>query len=185
MDNFLEAGIIVNAHGVRGEVRIQPWADSPAFLADFDTLYIDYKPKNVISSKIHKGFLLAALEGVYDIDSAIKLKNKIIYIKREDVQLEEGRHFITDLIGLRAIDADTCEEIGIVSDVLTRPANNVYVITGIRDASAASGITPERGGLSVITPAPREILIPAVPDFVIKVDITGGYIKFRLIDGML
>ena len=165
--NYLEAGVIVNTHGVRGEVRIKPWADSPAFLASINTFYIDDKPIKVIESKIHKSFLLVALDGVSDVESSIKLKNKIVYISRDDVALEEGRHFIIDLIGLRAIDTETNEEIGAISEVLSLPANNVYVIKDTRDKNK-----------------PKETLIPAVDDFVDEINIDAGYIKFRLIEGM-
>ena len=158
---LLEAGKIVNTHGVHGEVKIQPWADSPDFLAAFEHLYIDGKAVKVISVRIHKGCVIAALDGVSGIDGAIRLKGKVIYINKADVQLEKNRHFIADLVGLRAIDAKTGEELGTIAEVLTRPANNIYVIEGS-----------------------REILVPAVPDFVEDINIVEGYIKFRLIEGM-
>ena len=158
---YLEAGMIVNTHGVRGEVRILPWADSPVFLTDFERFYIDGKPVRVLSAKVHKSFVIVAFEGVSDINGAIRLKNKTVCVDRGDVVLEDGRHFIADLIGLRAIDSVTGESIGIVADVLSLPSNNVYVIQGS-----------------------KELLIPAVEDFVIEVNIAEGYIKFRLIEGM-
>ena len=158
---FLEAGKIVNTHGVRGEVKLQPWADSPGFLASFESLYIDGSPVKVLSARVHKGCVIAALEGVSDIDGAIRLKNKTVFIARDDAVLEEGRHFVADLIGLRAVDAETGGELGLISDMLSLPANDVYVIEGA-----------------------REILVPAVPEFVEEISITGGYVKFRLIDGM-
>lgn len=160
-DRFLEAGKIINTHGIRGEVRIQPWADSPGFLAGFECFFIDGKQVNVRAARVHKSYLIAALDGVDDIDTAIALKNKIVCIDRSDAQLEDGRHFIADLIGLRALDAVTGEELGLVSDVLSLPANTVYVIRG-----------------------DREILVPAVPDFIDEIDIAGGSIKLRLIEGM-
>ncbi|MCL2402134.1 MAG: ribosome maturation factor RimM [Oscillospiraceae bacterium] len=159
--NLLEAGKIVNTHGIKGEVRIQPWADSPAFLAEFESLYIDGVPRKVLSSRVHKNFVIAAFDGVVDINGAIALKNKTVSISRDDVALEEGRHFVADLIGLAAIDAESGEELGVVQDILERPANNVYVIKGV-----------------------REILIPAVPEFVDEINVEAGYIKFRLIEGL-
>ena len=158
---LLEAGIIVNTHGVRGEVRIQPWADSPEFLLGFRHLYIDGAPIEVLSARVHKSFVIATLSGVSDIDGAIRLKNKTVFIDRDDVLLEEGRYYITDLIGLSAIDADTGHGLGEVADVLSLPANNVYIVKG-----------------------EREILVPAVPDFVIETNIDEGYIKLRIIEGM-
>ena len=104
---FLEAGKIVNTFGMRGEVRVQPWADSPDFLTGFEHFYIDEMPVQVLSAKVHKGCVIATLEGVDDIDSAIRMKNKIIKIKKEHVKLEEGSYFVTDLIGLKVIDNET------------------------------------------------------------------------------
>lgn len=164
---YLQAGKIVNTHGIHGEVRIEPWADSPAFLANLKVIYIDGEPISILSCRIHKSFLLASLEGVLTLEDAIKLKNKVIYISRDDVELEEGRHFVSDLIGLRAIDFDTNEELGIIEDIMSRPANDIYVIKNPLDT----------------TPA-KEILIPSVPEFVREINIESGYIKFSLIEGM-
>jgi len=161
LSEFLEAGIIVNTHGVQGEVKLQPWTDTPDFLIGFERLYIDGAPVKVLSARVHKGCIIVSFDGITDIEGAIKLKNKSVSFSRDDVKLEEGRHFIADLVGLRAIDSDTGEELGLVSEVLSLPANNVYVIKGA-----------------------REMLIPAVPDVVVETSIAGGYIKFRLIEGL-
>jgi len=158
---FLEAGKIVNTHGMRGEVKLQPWADSPEFLTSFERLYIDGAPVKVLSSRVHKGCVIAALEGVYDIEGAIRLKNKTVSIDRDEVHLEEGRFFVADLTGLRAVDAETGEELGTLSDVMSLPSNNVYVIKGA-----------------------REILVPAVPDFIKETNLEEGYILISLIEGM-
>jgi len=160
-NRFLEAGVIVNTHGIHGEVRIQPWADSPEFLAGFERLYIDGAPVDLRSARVHKGCVIAALSGVSDIDGAIKLRNKTVSIDRSDAELDDGRHFVADLVGLRALDAGSGEELGTVADVLSLPANDVYVIMG-----------------------EREILVPAAPGFVDEINIGSGYIKFRLIEGM-
>ena len=55
-NQFLEAGQIVNTHGIRGEVKIVPWCDSPEFLLQFGTLYVDDKPLNVLEARVHKGW---------------------------------------------------------------------------------------------------------------------------------
>jgi 16S rRNA processing protein RimM len=160
-DDLLEAGKIVNTHGKRGEVKILPWADTPGFIAGLKRLFIDGAQVKVLSSKVLKGCVIAALDGVDDIEGAAKLRDKTVFIAREDVHLEEGRHFIKDLVGLRAVDAETGADLGTVGDVLSLPANNVYVISGA-----------------------REILIPAVPEFVDEINMERGYIRFRLIEGM-
>jgi len=158
---FLEAGRIVNTHGVHGEVKLQPWADTPGFLAGFERLYIDGAPVEVVSARVHKNCVIAAFDGVTDVDAALKLKNKVVLIDRDDAAPGEGRYFVADLIGLRAVDAETGSELGTVAEVLSLPANDVYVVKGA-----------------------REILVPAVPDFVDGVDLPGGLIRLHLIDGM-
>ena len=158
---LIEAGKIVNTHGIHGELRIQPWADSPDFLTGFEHLYINKMPVKVLAAKVHKGCVIAALEGVDNIDAAIRMKNKIVMVKKEDIQLEEGKFFVADLIGLKAVDADTNEELGKIADVLPMPASNVYVIKG-----------------------KREILIPAVPEFIIETNIEEGYVRFNMIEGL-
>ena len=72
---YLEAGKIVNTHGVRGEVRIQPWADDAAFLLGFRTFYIDGAPVHVAHSRVHKGMLVVKFQGVDDVNAAMTLKN--------------------------------------------------------------------------------------------------------------
>ena len=98
---YIEAGKIVNTHGVRGEVKIQVWLDSPEFMRRFKTLYIDSKPVRLLSSREHKGFLIAMLEGVEDINAAMSLKNKTVYIDRADAKLKKGEYFLCDIIGSR------------------------------------------------------------------------------------
>lgn len=161
-NKFLEAGQIVNTHGVRGEVKIVPWCDTPDFLCDFDILYIDGNPIDVLQARVHKDNVIAKLSGVNDIDTAMALKNKIVSIDRSDVELPEGRHFIADLIGLEVRDADSGAVLGIIDDVLTPPASEVYVVKG-------SG---------------KEYMIPAVDEFLIETNVDDGYIRVRLIEGM-
>ncbi len=92
-NQFLEAGQIVNTHGIQGEVKIVPWCDSPEFLLQFDTLYLDGAPVKVRAARVHKGNVLAALEGVADVNAAMALKGKTVSIDRSGVVLPEGRHF--------------------------------------------------------------------------------------------
>lgn len=159
---FLEAGQIVNTHGIRGEVKIVPWCDTPEFLCDFDVLYLDGKPVPVENARAHKGNVIAKLAGVNDVNAAMCLKNKVVSIDRSNVELPEGRHFIADLIGLEVRDAESGAVLGAITDVLTPPANEVYVVKG-KD---------------------REYMIPAVDEFLAETNIEGGYVRVRLIEGM-
>ena len=157
---YLEAGRIVNTHGLHGEVKIEPWADGPSFFRQIKTLYIDDDPVRLLSCRAQGAFVLARLEGVADINAAMRLKNKIISIDRGEVSLPEGSFFLADLIGLSVV-SDTGTPLGRLTEVLERPANNVYVVRG-----------------------EREILIPAVPEFVVDTDIENGVMTVHLIEGL-
>ena len=161
MKQFLEAGKIVNTHGIRGEVKIQPWANSADFLCQFRQLYIDNKVFNVLSARSHKGCAVIGLEGVANIDEASALKNKIVYIDRDQAKLDDDEYFLQDIIGLAALSDATGEILGEVKDILPLPGGDVYVIKGS-----------------------REILVPAVPEFIKEVDIPAGHITIHLIEGM-
>lgn len=161
MDNkLLECGKIVNTHGIRGEVKIVPWADSPEFLCDLPALYIDGKAVRIRSARTHKGNVIALLEGIDDVNAAMLLKEKVVYMSREDVDLPEGSFFLADIIGLRVID-EGGNELGRLKEVLSSSLQQVYLIKG-----------------------EREILIPAVPQFILETNVAAGYIKVRLIEGM-
>ena len=159
---FLEAGQIVNTHGVQGEVKIVSWCDSPEFLCGFDTLYIDGAPVKVLSAKPHKTNVIARLEGVGDVNAAMRLKGKTVSIDRTGVELPGGRHFLADLMGLEVRDADTGAVLGTIADILTPPAHEVYVV---------------RGGAG-------EFMVPAVDEFVKEIDVDGGFVRVKLIEGM-
>lgn len=103
-NKFLEAGQIVNTHGVQGELKIVPWPTRRSFSGGFDVFYIDGAPVKVLGARAHKGNILVRLEGVGDVNAAMRLKGKIISIDRTGVVLPEGRHFIADLIGLEVRD---------------------------------------------------------------------------------
>lgn len=156
---YLEAGEIVNTHGIRGEVKILPWCDGPEFLKAFKTFYIDEKTYKVCASRIHKNMLLCQLEGVEDVSVAQTFKGKVIKIDRDSAKIAEGRVFIADLIGLPVFADGT--QIGILKDVYTGPANDVYMVSG-----------------------EKEYMIPAVSEFLLDVNVDEGYIKVKLLEGM-
>lgn len=160
MEKYLEAGRITNTHGIKGEVKIEAWTDDAEFLRQFKVLYIDNKPVKVTESRVHKGFLLAKLEGVDDVNAAMILKNKPVYFDRNDAKLPKGGFFLADLMGARVVD-EAGGELGVLEDILEMPAGNIYVVKG-----------------------EREILIPAVPEFIVDTDIKAGIITVSLIEGM-
>lgn len=161
-EQLIEAGQVVNTHGIQGEVKIQPWADTPDFLCQFHTIYLNGQPKKLLSATVHKNCVLARLEGVEDVNAAMLLKGQMVSISRADASLPEGRYFLVDLIGLEVRDADSGAVLGTLDDVLTPPANQVYVVHG----------------------GTREYLIPAVEDFIVETNVDGGYMRVRLLEGM-
>ena len=157
---YLPTGRIVNTHGLKGYVKVMPWADDPADLLDFDRFFLDGKAYAVEHSSLQKSMLLLKLAGVDSLDQAAQLRGKELSIAREDVELEEGVAFIADLIGLPVL-ADGAE-IGTITEVLTPPGNDVYVVRG-------NG---------------KEYLIPAVKEFVEPLAPETGCVRVHLIEGM-
>ena len=157
---YIEAGRIVNTHGVAGEVKIEVWLDSPQFLKSFKRCFIDRREVKLLSARVHKGFLIVKLEGVEDVNAAMALKGRTVFIDRADARLPKGAFFLQDIIGAAVVD-ESGSEIGKLVDVMETPASNVYVVKG-----------------------EREHLIPAVPEFILSTDADNGIIPVHLIEGM-
>ncbi len=162
---YIETGKIVGTHGIRGEVRVQPWADTPEFLTQFKTLYTDENGENslkISSSRAHKNIVLMKIKGVDTIEQAETLRNKTLYLNREDITLNEGAYFQCDLFGCKVFDADTNENLGEITDVSQTGANDVWHI--------------KKDG--------KEYLIPSIPDVVIDVDIDNEKVIIRPLKGI-
>ena len=158
---FIEAGRIVNTHGVQGEVKIEVWLDSPKFFRSFKRLYTaGGQELKVLSARTHKDFVIVKLAGVEDVNAAMALKNKVVSIRRSDAALPHGAFFLQDILGAKVVDEDG-REIGVLEDVMETPASNIYVVKG-----------------------ETEHLIPAVPEFIKKTDAEAGVITVHLIEGM-
>ena len=157
---FIEAGRITNTHGIAGEVKIEVWLDSPEFMKKFKRIYINGVETKLVSGRVHKGFLIAKLEGVDDVNEAMRYKGRTVHIARADAKLPKGRFFIQDIIGAKVID-EKQGEIGTLVDVMETPASNIYVVKG-----------------------EKEHLIPAVPEFIMSTDAEAGIINVKLIEGM-
>lgn len=159
MMSLLPTGEIVNTHGLRGHVKVMPWADDPDVLLEFDRFFIDGTEYAVEHSSRQKNMILLKLAGVDTVEQATALRNKELCFERSDVELEEGTVYIADLIGMPVV-ADGVE-IGTITEVLTPPGNDVYVVKG-----------------------EHEYLIPAVKEFVEPLDLSQGCVRVRLIEGM-
>lgn len=159
---YITAGQIVNAHGVRGEVKILPRGAEADVLARCGTLYIEGRPLRPTAQRVHKGCLLAKLPGVDNMDAALALKGKAVSIRRADAALADGVYFDQELLGLTARDAATGAVLGTVEEVMDYPAHKVYAVRGGAD----------------------EYLIPAVPAFVAAIDLAGGTMDIHVWEGM-
>ena len=162
---YLECGKIVSTHGVRGEVKVQPWCDSPEYLCEFKRLYLDatgQKMLQILRARPAKSMVILQLEGYADIDAAAALRGKILYLDRND-DPDADAVFLQDMLGMRALDVDTAESYGILTDVLETGANDVYELTD------------EKG---------RKRLVPAIPQVVVEADIEQGILRIRPLKGL-
>ena len=139
---YLEVGKIVGTHGIRGEMRVECWANSPDFLRQFKTLTV---------------------KGIGSIEEADTLRGKVLYIDRDNVRLEEGEHFVQDIIGLAVTDIDSGEVYGTVTDVLKTGSNDVYEM---EDADR------------------KRFYIPVIPDIVQELDFDKGAVFIRPMKGL-
>ena len=154
---FLDVGDIVTTHGVRGEVKVLPWADRPDFLLNFKRILIDAQEYNVEQCRVQKSCNLLKISGVNSIEDGQKLRGKVIQVYREDAP--EDLIFAAELEGMKVYSDDAY--IGDISEVLDYPGNKVYVVKG-----------------------EHEYMIPAVKAFVLSIDVDGNRMDVRLIEGM-
>ncbi len=162
---FIEAGKIVGTHGVRGEMRVQPWCDSADFLTEFKKIYLDADGKNyftVTLLRAHGNICLLKAKGVETIEEAERYRGRVIYIDRDDCSLQAGQYFVTDIIGCSVFDFESGNLLGHVSDVSETGANDVWHIK-------SNG---------------NEYYIPNIPEIVKYVDIENGKIIIAPLKGM-
>ena len=160
MKQYVEAGMIVNTHGINGEVKIEVWLDSPEYFRSFKRLYLNGAEKKILSARVHKSFVIARLDGVEDLNAAMALKGKTVEILRADAHLKEGEFFVQDILGFRVVD-EQGTELGRLADAVETPASMIYVVKG-----------------------EREHLIPAVKEFILNIDAEREEIRVHLIEGM-
>ena len=160
-EQYLEAGKLVSTHGIRGEVKLLPWADSPEFLLKFKTFYLENGARELSaeSLRVQKSCLLIKFRGIDTVEQAQALRDKVLCIARDDPHIPAGTVFQADLIGL-PVFADG-KEIGTIREILSMPASEVWVVKG-----------------------EKEYMIPNVKAFVPAVDLSLGHVDVNLIEGM-
>ena len=154
---FIEAGEIVNTHGVLGEIKMLPWLDSPEDMCGFTRCRIGGKDYAITACRVQNTCDLLKLEGVDTMEAAQALRGKTVTLYRED--MDEDVIFAGDLIGMEVFSQ--AERIGELTQVLDYPGNQVYVVKG-----------------------EREYMLPAVKEFILSTDLDGNRMEVKLLEGM-
>ena len=154
---FVEAGEIVNVHGLHGEIKVLPWVDSPEDLLDFERCRIARKDYEIELVRVQKTCALIKLVGVDTVEDAQKLRGKTVLLFREDI--DDEVIFAAELIGVEVFENDV--KIGEISEVLDYPGNSVYVVKG-----------------------EHEYMIPAVKAFILDTNVEANTMQVKLIEGM-
>lgn len=164
MEQFLEIGKIVGTHALKGELRVDPWCDSPQFFCKFKELYLSKgATKLSVKSRPHKNIAIVKVKGVDSIEEADQLRGKILYMNRSDANLAEGEYFIQDLMGMEVLDVDNGTKYGTLTDVFKTGANDVYQITDDNK---------------------KDYLIPVIDDVVISVNLEENKVLIRPLKGI-
>lgn len=163
-DDLLEIGKIVNTHGIRGEVKIQPWCDEPELFDELEYLFIEGEKYNIVRNRFHKTCQIVQLENVNSIDDAERFKNQIVYINRDALELPDGRYYIADIEGL-TVKEQNGRILGVVDEIIKTGSNDVY---SLKD-----------------TFNKKPVLIPVIEGVVLETNIDGGYIVVKLPKGLI
>lgn len=164
--SFLELGVITGTHGVKGEMRFDPWCDAPDFAKKFKTLYFDSEGKNdikVISARVHGNMVLLKLDGIDSVERAQTMRGKVLFMRRSDARLPKGTWFVQELVGCAVLDADSGVSYGTLTEVSGTGANDVWHVT------SADG---------------TEYLLPAIPDVIVSTDAAENRILIRPLKGI-
>ena len=168
MEELLQVGVITSTHGVRGEVKVFPTTDDPERFKTLKHVLLDTgrekKPLEIQGVKFFKQFVILKFKGIDNINDIESYKRCPLLVERKDaVALEENEYFIADMIGIQVVTEDD-EPFGILKDVMETGANDVYVID-----------TEEHG----------EVLVPAIRECILDVDIENQKMKIHLMDGLI
>ncbi len=168
MEDLLQVGVISNTHGVRGEVKVFPTTDDARRFKKLKTVLLDTgaqtREMKIESVRFFKQFVILKFQGIDDMDAALPLKGKSLLVRRQDaVRLKKDEYFIADLINLEVYD-DADQQLGVVTDVLQTGANDVYAVR-MTDG--------------------RELLLPAIKECVLNIDMEKRQMRVHVMDGLL
>jgi len=167
MEQFLQVGVISSTHGIRGEVKVFPTTDDPMRFKKLKKVLLDTGRERVElevqSVRFFKQFAIVKFKGIDNINDIERYKGKGLFVPREDaVPLGEDEYYIADLIGMEVFTEDG--HFGVVKDVMETGANEVYIVE-----------SDEHG----------EVLIPAIRQCVLDVNVEEKKMKIRLMDGLI
>lgn len=168
-EKLVTVGRIVNSHGIRGELKVVPETDFPERFDKGNALIIvDSQNKQtsvtVKTSRLHKNMFILQLEEFSNINEVEKFKGSLLKIEAKDQQpLEEGEYYYHEIIGCKVVTEDG-QELGLVSEVLTPGANDVWVVA---------------------LPKGKQLLLPVIDDVILEVDIANKTIRIHLMEGLM
>ena len=168
MEDLLQAGVITTTHGIRGEVKVFPTTDDVHRFEDLDSVLLDtgreYMELEIENVKYFKQYAILKFKGIDNINDIEKYKGRSLYVTRDQaIPLEEDEYYIADLMGLD-IYLENGEKFGILKDVMETGANDVYIVE------------TEEG---------KEVLIPAIHECVLDIDIEENRMEIHLMDWLL
>ena len=167
MEQFLKVGVISSTHGIKGEVKVFPTTDTPQRFETLKDVILDTRkqqiPLEITNVKYFKQFVIVKFKGIDNINDIEKYKGMELFVSRENAaELEDDEFYIADLIGMKVVTED--EELGTLKDIMETGANDVYIID-----------TDKYG----------ELLLPAIHDCILDVDIENNIMTVHLLDGLV
>ena len=168
MEAYLRVGVISTTHGLKGEVKIFPTTDDPGRFKDLEHVLLDTgkekRELTITQVKYFKNQVILKFKEFNDINEIEKYRGSDLYVSREDaVPLEENENFIVDLLGMQ-VETEDGKLLGKLTDVLQTGANDVYIVE---------------------SPEGKEILLPAIPDCSLEVDVEGQRMQVHVLEGLL
>ena len=168
MEQFLQLGVISSTHGIRGEVKVFPTTDDPARFKKLKKVLLDTGKERleleVQSVKFFKQFVILKFRGIDNINDIEMYKKRELWIPREEAQeLEEDEYYIADLIGMDVVLEDG-SKFGTLKDVMETGANDVYVVEDTKG---------------------EEILLPAIRECILDVDVEKNVMTIHLMKGLI
>lgn len=165
---FLKIGQIVNVHGIKGEVKVYPYTDDIVNLSKKKYVYLDESIESKINinlCRIQKNMLLVKFEKIDTVEEAEKLRNKYIYVLKEELDsLEEDNYYVDDLISMQVVDIKNNKAIGTITYVFNTGANDIY---------------------EVLLEDGKKAYLPAIKQVVKKVDIDEKKMYVELMKGLI